>query len=118
MICAVCGREGRGFCWVSSREEPRTADGKRLFKRFCSMQCQSLYAKRFKAGGGIVIDPTHNEKAAMEAVLPHLGEYVASVGMDKPLSAYSREEILRMVDVVLTTYFDNLRDLTPEDVPF
>ncbi len=65
-----------------------------------------------------MIDPTHNEKAAMEAVLPLLGEYVASVGMDKPLSAYSREEILQMVDVVLTAYFDNLRELTPDDVPF
>lgn len=65
-----------------------------------------------------MIDPTHNEKAAMECVLPHLGEYVASVGMDKPLSAYSREEILQMVDVVLTAYFENLGDLTPDDVPF
>ncbi len=82
------------------------------------MQCQSLHAKRLKAGDGVVIDPTHNEKAAMEAVLPHLGEYVASIGMDKPLSAYSREEILQMVDVVLTAYFDNLRELTPDDVPF
>jgi len=54
----------------------------------------------------------------MESVLPRLGEYVASVGMDKPLSAYSREQILHMVDVVLTAYFDNLRELTPDDVPF
>jgi hypothetical protein len=82
------------------------------------MQCQSLHSKRIKSGGGVVIDPTHNEKAAMESVLPHLGEHVASVGMDKPLSAYSRDEILQMVDVVLTAYFDNLRDLTPDDVPF
>ncbi|MES9888710.1 MAG: DUF6511 domain-containing protein, partial [Candidatus Sedimenticola sp. 6PFRAG1] len=82
---------------------------KRQFKRFCSMQCQTLHAKRLKAGGGVVIDPTHNEKAAMDAVLPQLGEYVVSVGMDKPLSAYSREEILQLVDVVLTAYFDNLR---------
>ena len=54
----------------------------------------------------------------MESVLPRLGEYVASVGMDKPLSAYSREQILQMVDVVLTAYFVNLRELTPDDVPF
>ena len=114
MLCAVCGQEGRGFCWVS----PLRAGIKRQLKRFCSMRCQSLHARRLKAGGGTVIDPTHNEKAAMEAVLPHLGEYVASVGMDKPLSAYSREEILQMVNVVLTAYFDNLRELTPDDVPF
>lgn len=82
------------------------------------MQCQSLHTKRTKLGGRIVINPTQNEKAAMESVLPRLGEYVASVGMDKPLSAYSREQILQMVDVVLTAYFDNLRELTPDDVPF
>lgn len=114
MICAICGREGRGFCWLS----PSRVGVKRQFKRFCSMQCQSLHSKRIKSGGGVVIDPTHNEKAAMESVLPNLGEYVASVGMDKPLSAYSRDEILQMVDVVLTAYFDNLRELTPDDVPF
>jgi hypothetical protein len=65
-----------------------------------------------------VIDPSHNESAAMEAVLPSLGEYVASLGMERPLADYSREEILRLVDVVLTAYFDNLRELTPDDVPF
>jgi len=114
MLCAICGREGRGFCWVSP---PRTGT-RRQFKRFCSMRCQDIHARRAKAGGGVVIDPTHNEKAAMEAVLPRLGEYVASIGMDRPLADYSREEILQLVDVVLTAYFDNLRDLTPDDVPF
>jgi hypothetical protein len=82
------------------------------------MRCQDIHLRRLKAGGGVVIDPTHNEKAAMEAVLPHLGEYVAAIGMDRPLSAYSRAEVLQLVDVVLTTYFDNLRELTPDDVPF
>jgi hypothetical protein len=38
--------------------------------------------------------------------------------MDRPLSAYSRKEVLQLVDVVLTTYFDNMRELTPDDVPF
>ncbi|CAI8820080.1 DUF6511 domain-containing protein [Methylococcus capsulatus] len=65
-----------------------------------------------------MIDPTPNEKAAMAAVLPRLGDYVASIGMDRPLSAYSREEILQLVDVVLTTYFDHLREHDPDDVPF
>ena len=82
------------------------------------MRCQAIHARRVTAGGGIVIDPTHNETTAMEAVLPVLGEYVAALGMERPLSAYSRDEILRLVDVVLTAYFDNLRELTPDDVPF
>ena len=118
MICAVCGREGRGFCWVGPVGGPRAPDGKRLFKRFCSMRCQDIHLQRARAGGGIVIDPTHNERAAMEALLPSLGEYVASLGMDRPLAAYTREEILGLVDVVLSTYFERLRELTPIDVPF
>ena len=118
MICAVCGREGRGFCWVGPVQGPRAPDGKRLFKRFCSMRCQDIHLQRARAGGGIVIDPTHNERAAMEALLPSLGEYVASLGMDRPLAAYTREEILGLVDVVLSTYFERLRELTPIDVPF
>ncbi len=43
------------------------------------MRCMDIHLQRLKAGDGIVIDPTHNEKAAMEAVLPHLGEYVATI---------------------------------------
>lgn len=118
MICAVCGREGRGYCWISPKDSPRTPEGKRLFKRFCSRACQDIYVKRSEAGRHLVIEPTHNEQAAMEAVLPQLGDYVASVGMDKPLSAYTRDEVLRLVDVVLTAYFDSLRELTPDDIPF
>lgn len=64
-----------------------------------------------------MIDPTHNEKAAMEAVLPRLGEFVASIGMDRPLADYSREEVLQLVDVVLTAYFDKMREITPDDAP-
>ncbi|UZR28115.1 DUF6511 domain-containing protein [Methylococcus mesophilus] len=118
MICAICGREGRGFCWASSHDAPRDSGGKRLFKRFCSRRCQDIHLQRLKRRDGVVIDPTHNEKAAMEAVLPRLGDYVAAIGMDRPLSAYSRAEILQLVDVVLTAYFDHLREHDPDDVPF
>lgn len=65
-----------------------------------------------------MIDPTHHETAAMEAVLSPLGDYVASIGMDRPLSSYSRAEILTLVDLVLTAYFDRMREITPDDVPF
>ncbi len=38
--------------------------------------------------------------------------------MDRSLASYTREEVLQLVDVVLTAYFDNLRERTPDDVPF
>ena len=65
-----------------------------------------------------MIDPTHNEKAAVLAVLPILGDYVAGIGMDKPLADYSREQILQLIEVVLDGYFEHLRLLTLDDIPF
>lgn len=112
MLCAICGREGRGFCWLS----PRRSDIQRTFKRFCSMACQEIHQQRFK--GGHVIDPTHNENAAVVAVLPVLGDYVAKIGMDKPLADYSREQILQLIETVLDGYFAHLRANMPDDVPF
>jgi hypothetical protein len=82
------------------------------------MACQSVHLQRYKATGGHVIDPTHNEKAAVLAVLPILGDYVAGIGMEKPLADYSREQILQLIEVVLDGYFEHLRLLTSDDIPF
>lgn len=114
MLCAICGREGRGFCWIT----PHRNDSKRVFKRFCSMHCQHIHQQRIKTSGGHVNDPNHNETAAVVAVLPVLGEYVASLGMERPLADYSRDEILQLINVVLDGYFEHLRANTPDDVPF
>lgn len=64
-----------------------------------------------------MIDPTPNESKALESVLQPLGDYVVSVGMDKPLSQYKRFEILELIDVVITNYQNKLRELTPNDAP-
>ena len=65
-----------------------------------------------------MIDPTHNENAAVLAVLPILGDYVAGIGMDKPLADYSREQIVQLIEVVLDGYFEHLRLLPSDDIPF
>jgi hypothetical protein len=59
------------------------------------MRCQAIHSRRVTAGGGTVIDPTHNERAAMETVLPVLGEYVASIG--NCVSRVSPLELSRLV---------------------
>ena len=51
-----------------------------------------------------MIDPTEMELAAMKSCLPPLGEYVASIGMDRPLADYGRAEVLRLVEVVVDAY--------------
>ena len=65
-----------------------------------------------------MIDPTQNEKTAMTNVLQPLGNYVASIGMNRALSDYSREEIMRLIHVIVTNYQDQLRILTTNDLPF
>jgi hypothetical protein len=55
-----------------------------------------------------VVNPTELEQAAMAAALAPLGEYVASVGMDRLLADYSREEVLTLIEVVVTAFQDHL----------
>mgnify|MGYP006162960591 CR=1 FL=1 len=51
-----------------------------------------------------MIDPSEMETTAMGACLHPLGEFVGSIGMDRPLASYSRIEVLTLIDVVVTAY--------------
>ena len=55
-------------------------------------------------GAPAVIDPSDMEIAAMRSALGPLGEYVASIGMDRPLADYGKDEVLRLVEVVVDAY--------------
>ena len=64
-----------------------------------------------------MIDPTDLEKAGMEAVLVPLGEYVAEIGMQRPFAELTKQEVLTLIDVVVTAYQDRLREGSAE-APF
>lgn len=53
-----------------------------------------------------MIDPSEMEIAAMRACLVPLGEYVGSIGMQRPLADYGRDEVLMLIEVVVTAYQD------------
>ena len=57
-----------------------------------------------------MIDATETERAAMAASLHPLGEFVAQVGLEKPLAEYTREQILTLVEVVVDAYHDHLAE--------
>jgi hypothetical protein len=57
---------------------------------------------------GQMIDPSDMEIAAMQSCLAPLGEYVGSIGMQRPLADYSRDEVLMLIDVVVTRYQDSM----------
>lgn len=51
-----------------------------------------------------MIDATETEKAALAAALRPLGDYVVALGVERPLAAYSREEILTLVELVVDAF--------------
>lgn len=51
-----------------------------------------------------MIDPSEMEMTAMGCCLLPLGEFVGAIGMDRPLANYSREEVMTLIDVVVTAY--------------
>ena len=56
-----------------------------------------------------MIDLTKAEKDSIESALKPVGEYVAEIGMNRPLSNYSREEVLCLIEVAVTAYQDSMR---------
>ena len=56
-----------------------------------------------------MIDLTKAEKDSIESALKPVGEYVAEIGMNRPLAAYSREEVLCLIEVAVTAYQGSMR---------
>ncbi len=104
MKCAVCHRTARGYGWFNPRV-PRSNPARHNDKWvFCSRRCQDAFCKLMTKTEGQMIDPSDMEIAAMQSCLGPLGEYVGSIGMHRPLADYSREEVLTLIDVVVTAY--------------
>ena len=71
---------------------------------FCSRRCQDAFCKLMDKTEGRMIDPSDLEREAMQACLSPLGEYVGAIGMARPLADYTRDEVLTLIDVVVTAY--------------
>lgn len=70
-----------------------------------------------------MIDASTTEKAAMAAALRPLGDYVVAVGIERPLAAYRRDEILTLIELVIDAYQAHLlavaeREAAREDALF
>ena len=85
---------------------------------FCSQRCQTCFHRLYVAGvraleregrlplGGGVIDPSEAEIAAMQKCLKPLGEAASEIGMDRPMSSYTQDEALQLINAVVTTYVE------------
>lgn len=57
-----------------------------------------------------MIDASDLERQAMRSCLAPLGEYVGSIGMERPLADYRQEEVLMLIEVVVTAYQEHMID--------
>jgi hypothetical protein len=62
-------------------------------------------------------DATELEKEAMDSALTPLGEYVGSIGMQRPLADYKKEEVLTLIEVVVTAFQNHMAN-ADSDIPF
>ena len=106
MKCIVCHRQAKGYGWFNvcrKRGDPQRYSDQWVF---CSRRCQESFSKLMNKTEWQMIDPSDMEIAAMRACLAPLGEYVGEIGMQRPLADYSRDEVLMLIDVVVTAYQD------------
>ena len=108
MRCAICYRKAKGYGWFNPRLKP--SDPSRYSDKwvFCSRRCLDAFCLLMNKTEARVIDPSDMELAAVRACLSPLGEYVGSIGMERPLADYTREEVLTLIDVVVTAYQDRM----------
>lgn len=118
MKCWVCFRQARGLGHVDHRFKVGHPKRYPIDWIFCSRRCQDCFHRLYVAGvrslereGTLptevgVIDPTETELAAMQQCLKPLGEAASEIGMDRPLSSYTQQEALRLINAVVTTYVE------------
>ena len=118
MKCWVCSRQAKGFGHLDVRFKVGRPRRYPVDWVFCSLRCQACFHRLYVVGvrtlereGKLpmedgVIDPTDAELAAMQQCLKPLGEAASEIGMDRPLSSYSQQEALRLINAVVTTYVE------------
>ena len=63
-------------------------------------------------------DATDLERAAMAAALAPLGEYVGGIGMHRPMADYTKQEVLTLIEVVVTAFQCYMATANADDIPF
>ena len=106
-VCEICYRESQGFGFIPPPFRASNPMYQRQRKHFCSRNCQEIFYQYFKSNN--MIDLTKAEKDSIESALKPVGEYVAEIGMNRPVADYSREEVLCLIEVAVTAYQDSMR---------
>lgn len=62
-----------------------------------------------------MIDATDTEKSALAAALRPLGDYVVALGVERPLAAYRRAEILTLIEIVVDAFQAHLLEVAERE---
>ena len=107
MICAICRRDARGYGFAPSFvriEAPAV--------KLCSRRCQDITGK---LSG--MIDPNKHEINALLAASISGGAFVETIGKTD-LTSWTEQEWAALIDVVVTSFQDFLRQAYADDPPF
>jgi len=107
MMCAICRRDARGYGFAPSFiriDAPAV--------KLCSRRCQDITGK---LSG--MIDPNKHETNALLAASISGGAYVETIGKTD-LSGCPEQEWAALIDVIVTSFQDFLRQAYADDPPF
>ena len=98
MLCAICKRDAKGYGFAPRYIKVTAPDVK-----LCSRRCQDITA-RLKG----MIDPNVHELDALASAAKSGGAFVENTGKTD-LAQWSAQEWASLVDVIVTSYQDALR---------
>jgi hypothetical protein len=118
MKCWVCFRQAKGFGHMDLRFKVGHPKRYPIDWVFCSQRCQVCFHRLYALGvrllerdglqptGTEVIDSSSAELAAMQQCLKPLGQAASEIGMDRPLSSYTQQEALQLINAVVQAYVE------------
>ena len=113
-LCAACTSRTRGFGWF----DPNKSRGKRTYRWFCSMPCQSVFTRKAKRGLSMV-DFTEEETQALPAVMRALAPEMERIGWDRSLGQLTRCDMHRLIVVTVEAFRAEMFEIASQsEVPF
>lgn len=113
-LCATCTSHTHGFGWF----DPNKPRGKRTYRWFCSMQCQSAFTRKAKRGLSMV-DFTEEETQALPAVMRALAPEMERIGWDRSLGQLSQNDMHRLIVVTVEAFRAEMFQIASQsEVPF
>ena len=102
-LCAVCGREGRGFGYVH-----RLRWDLHPHYRFCSMRCLDAGSAQARRTNGM-IDKTAREAQALKDARRPFAEALTELRLMEPFLHRTAAEIDRLIEAAVTGYVDSMQ---------